>query len=164
QNAKLAVIANRQFCIDHAASRVGGANGHYTTYGDTSWGLTACDNLVAPASHYISEYFAFGALPTEENARLGTKALQVGTISVYGAASSINFLPQESIAAIRHYFEIPDLWNQMFGFGDAFSLDPHYIGTVWDDNGNPQVFFADYLNGPWVNHTIMGVNVGPMLL
>ena len=164
ENDRLAVIANRQFCIDHAASRVGGSNGHYATYGDNSWGLTACDNLVAPASHYISEYFAFGALPNEENALLGTKALQVGTVPVYGAASSINFLPTEVIAALRHDFEIPALWSSPFGFGDAYSLDPHYIGTVWDANGNPQVFYADYLNGPWINHTIMGVNVGPMLL
>ena len=95
---------------------------------------------------------------------MGTKALQVGTVSVYGAASSINFVSKESIAALRHDFEIPALWSPVFGFGDAFSLDPHYIGTVWDANGNPQVFYADYLNGPWINHTIMGINVGPMLL
>jgi hypothetical protein len=120
--------------------------------------------LVAPASHYISEYFAFGALPTEENVRTGTKALQVGTIPVYGAGSPINFLPAESIAALRHDFEIPGLWSPTFGFGDAYSLDPHYIGPVWDAKGNPQVFFADYLNGPWINHTIMGINVGPLLL
>lgn len=164
ENDKLAIIANRRFCMDHAARQMGGSNGHYATYGDNAWGLTACDNLVAPASHYISEYFSFGALPTEENARLGTKALQVGTVPVYGAASSINFLPNDAIAALRHDFEIPALWSPAFGFGDAFSLDPHYIGTVWDAKGNPQVFFADYLNGPWINHTIMGINVGPMLL
>lgn len=163
-NDRLAVIANRQFCIDHAATKAGGSDGHYASYGDDSWGLSACDNLVAPASHYISEYFAFGALPSQENATLGTKALQVGTVPVYGAASSINFLPKEAIAALRHDFEIPGLWSQTFGFGDAYSLDPHYIGTVWDAHGNPQVYYADYLNGPWINHTIMGVNVGPMLL
>lgn len=163
-NDRLAVIANRQFCIDHAAPKPGGLDGKYASYGQDSWGLTACDNLVAPASHYISEYFAFGALPTQENAMLGTKALQVGTVPVYGAASSINFLPKESIAVLRHDFEIPGLWSQTFGFGDAYSLDPHYIGRVWDAHGNPQVFYADYLNGPWINHTIMGVNVGPMLL
>jgi hypothetical protein len=164
ENDKLAIIANRQFCRDHATNQIGSLTGHYATYGDNAWGLTACDNLVAPASHYISEYFSFGALPTEENARLGTKALHVGTVPVYGAASSINFVPTDSIAALRHDFDIPALWSSTFGFGDAFSMDPHYIGTVWDANGNPQVFYADYLNGPWINHTIMGINVGPMLL
>lgn len=164
QNDKLAIIANRQFCIDHAAAKMGGSNGHYATYGKNSWGLSACDNLVAPGSGYISEYFAFGALPTQENTLLGTKALQVGTIPVYGAASTINFVPADAIAALRHDFDIPALWSPIFGFADAYSLDPHYIGPVWDANGNPQVFFADYLNGPWINHTIMGINVGPMLL
>ncbi|HWC58437.1 MAG TPA: glucoamylase family protein [Verrucomicrobiae bacterium] len=164
ENDRLAIMANRQFCIDHSTNRVGTISGRYATYGENAWGLTACDNLVAPASHYISEYIAFGALPNEENSRTGTKALQVGTVPVYGAASAINFLPTESIAALRHDFEIPALWSPIFGFGDAFSLDPHYIGTVWDANGNPQVFYADYLNGPWINHTIMGINVGPMLL
>jgi len=164
ENDRLAILANRQFCIDHSTNRIGTVSGRYATYGEDAWGLTACDNLVAPASHYISEYFAFGALPSEENARMGTKALQVGTVPIYGAASSINFVPKESIAALRHDFQIPALWSPLFGFGDAFSLDPHYIGTVWDANGNPQVFYADYLNGPWINHTIMGINVGPMLL
>ena len=164
ENDRLAILANRQFCIDHSTNRIGTISGRYATYGENAWGLSACDNLVAPASHYISEYFAFGALPNEENARTGTKALQVGTVPVYGAASSINFVPTDAIAALRHDFEIPALWSPTFGFGDAFSTDPHYIGTVWDANGNPQVFYADYLNGPWINHTIMGINVGPMLL
>jgi hypothetical protein len=163
-NDRLAILANREFCIDHSTNRAGTISGRYATYGENAWGLTACDNLVAPASHNNSEYFAFGALPSEENARMGTKALQVGTVPVYGAASSINFVPKEALAALRHDFEIPALWSPAFGFGDAFSLDPHYIGTVWDANGNPQVYYADYLNGPWINHTIMGINVGPMLL
>jgi hypothetical protein len=164
ENDRLAILANRQFCIDHSTNRVGTVTGRYATYGENTWGLSACDNLVAPGSGYASEYFAFGGLPNEENARMGTKALQVGTVPVYGAASCINFVPKDAIAALRHDFEIPTLWSPVFGFGDAFSLDPHYIGTVWDAHGNPQVFYADYLNGPWINHTIMGINVGPMLL
>lgn len=163
ENDKLAVIANRQFCIDHT-SPGRSTNDDYATYSTNSWGLTACDNLVGPNSGLASEYFAFGALPAEENVKMGTKALHVGTLAVYGAASSINFTPEASIAALRHDFEIPSLWHPLFGFGDGFSLEPHYIGPVWDMNGNPQVFDADYLNGPWVNHTVMGIDVGPMLL
>jgi len=164
ESDRLAVIANRQFCIDHAATSVGGSNGFYATYGENSWGLTACDNLV-PAGHYTaSEYFAFGALPTEEHFRFGTKPLHVGTIAVYGAASSINFLPQPAIAALRNYFKIPNLWSPVFGFGDAFSLDPHYVEHVYDKQGNPRIHHADFLNGPWVNNMVMGVDVGPMLL
>jgi hypothetical protein len=164
RNNQRAIAANRQFCIDHASAQSGGTNGNYSTYGDTSWGLTACDSLVRPGPGATSEYFAFGALPTEENVRFGTLALQAGTIAVYGAASSINFTPNESLAALRHYFEIPNLWSPLFGFGDAFSLDPHYIDAPYDAQGNPTIRYTDALNGPWVNTVTMGINIGPMLL
>ena len=164
QNDLQAVIANRQFCMDHARRSADGSNDSYATYGENSWGLTACDNLVPPGYGTPSEYCVFGAPPTEENLRFGTKPLHAGTIAVYGAASSINFLPAESIAALRHYFEIPNLWSPLFGFGDAFSLDPHYVERIYDDKGNPRIRFADFLNGPWVNNMTMGVDVGPMLL
>ncbi len=164
QSDLFAVIANRQFCIDHASGSVGGPDDFYATYGENAWGLTACDNLVPPGYPASSEYWPFGALPTEENIRFGTKPLHAGTIAVYGAASSINFLPQAAIAALRHDFEIPNLWSPLFGFGDAYSLDPHYIVHVYDKTGNPQMHFADFLNGPWINNLTVGVNAGPMLL
>ena len=164
RNDQLAVIANRQFCLDHAGKNAGGSNGTYTTYGENAWGLTACDNLVPPGFGTPSEYCAFGALPTEEHIRFGVQPLHTGTLAVYGAASSINFLPAEALAALRHYFEIPGLWSPLFGFGDAFSLDPHYVRHVYDKQGSPQIIAADYLNGPWINHMTMGVDVGPLLL
>ncbi|HZL43879.1 MAG TPA: glucoamylase family protein [Verrucomicrobiae bacterium] len=163
-NDKLAILANRQFCIDHAARSPGINDGRYATYGENAWGLTACDNLVPPSAGLPSEYFSFGSLPSEENIRFGTWAQQVGTLAVYGAISSINFVPETSIAALRHYLVIPDLWSPLFGLGDAFSLDPHYITAPYDTRGNPTVRHADYLNGPWINPMIMGINAGPMLL
>ncbi len=164
RNNQLAVIANRRFCLDHASQNAGGSNDTYTTYAENAWGLTACDNLVPPGLGTPSEYCAFGALPTEENIRFGTRALHTGTLAVYGAAGAINYLPAETLAALRHYFEIPGLWSPLFGFGDAFSLDPHYVQHLYDKNGNPQILPAAYLNGPWINHMTMGVDVGPMLL
>jgi hypothetical protein len=164
KNDRLAVLANRQFCIDHAARQPGGSNDFYATYSENAWGLTACDNLTAPGSHMVGEYFSFGALPTEENVRFQIPPPQAGTIAVYGAASSINFTPAESIAALRYYFEVPGLWSPLFGFGDAFSLDPHYIEHNYAAHGRPQIHFAEFLNGPWVNHMLMGINLGPMLL
>jgi hypothetical protein len=164
RNNKIAIEANLRFCIDHSSSQPGQTNNHYTSYGPQSWGLTACDNLVPPHSSAPSEYFSFGALPTEENARFGTRALHAGTIAVYGAGSSIDYTPVASIAALRHYFAIPNLWSPLFGFGDAFSLDPHYLGSPYDVQGNPTILPALHLNGPWINSMSMGVNVGPMLL
>ncbi len=164
RNNRLAIEANREFCIRHSRNSGSGTNGVYSTYGENSWGLTACDNLVAPNAPAPSEYFSFGALPTEENLRFNTRAPHVGTIAVYGAASAINYTPAESIAAIRHFFTVPALWSPLFGFGDAFSLDPHYTEAPYDAEGNPTIKSAAYLNGPWVNSMLMGVDVGPMLL
>jgi hypothetical protein len=164
QNDQFAIIANRQFCINHASGSAGGSNAFYTTYGENAWGLTACDNLVSPDYPAASEYWPFGALPTEEYIRKGLRPIHAGTLAVYGAASSINFLPREAIAALRHDFEIPKLWSPLFGFGDAYSLDPHYVEHVYDKAGNPRVRHADFLNGPWINTVSLGVNEGPMLL
>jgi hypothetical protein len=164
QNDRRAILANRQFCIDHAAEKPGGDDDHFATYGENAWGLTACDNLVEPMPGLSGEYFSFGALPAEENIRFGTKATHAGTLAVYGAASAINFTPEESVAALRHDFEIPGLWSPLFGLGDAFSLDPHYLVAPYDAQGNPTIRYAAYLNGCWVNPMIMGINVGPMLL
>jgi hypothetical protein len=164
RNDRLAILANRQFCIDHAAKRPGGTNGFFATYSENAWGLTACDNLTAAGTQMVGEYFPFGSLPTEENIRNGTPPPHAGTIAVYGAASSINFTPAESIAALRYYFLVPGLWSPLFGFGDAFSLDPHYFEYAYDAHGRRPIRFADFLNGPWVNHMLMGINEGPMLL
>jgi hypothetical protein len=164
QNDKLAILANRRFCLDHARTGRGSLKNHYATYAGTAWGITACDNLVPPATGLPSEYFSFGALPSEENIRFGTKANQVGTIAIYGAVSSINFVREAALEALRGYFAIPNLWSPLFGFGDAFSLDPHYFSSPYDAQGNPAIHAADYLNGPWINHMVMGINVGPMLL
>jgi hypothetical protein len=162
-NDRQAILANRQFCIDHAASP-GSGDGRFSTYGENAWGLTACDNLVSPETGLAGEYFPFGALPSEENILFGTKALHSGTLAVYGAVSCINFVPEAAIAAVRHYFTIPGLWNPLFGFGDAFSLDPHYVTGPYDHQGNPTIQPASHLNGPWINHTVMGINTGPLLL
>ena len=173
ENNRQAIIANRQFCIDHQDDVVGNGDNYYTTYGPTSWGLTASDNLAEPSSKLLSEYYAFGALPTQQNIQHPeTYAPHLGTVAVYGAGSSIVYLPDEVIATLRNYYSNTELWIPLFGFGDAYSNDPHYFeaesGTgqpVLDDNDNLKIDTATWLDGgPWTNHVLMGVNVGPMLL
>src|SRR5205814_375180 len=110
-------------------------NDHYATYNGNGWGLTACDNLPPPGSNLLSEYYSFGALPTEQNIRSGTEAPHIGTIAAYGPGSAINFLPNESVAALREFYAVPGLWHELFGLGDAYSLDPHYFEA--DANGAP---------------------------
>jgi hypothetical protein len=163
-NNRRAIIANRQFCIDHRDDVMWDGDDDYTTYGDSSWGLTACDGL--------SQYHAFGALPTEEVIRaFANEAPHLGTIAVYGAASSITYIPESAIAALRHYYSDTGLWSTLFGFGDSYSTDPHALEaepvtsqSVLDKNGDLIINPADWLNGPWVNHMTMGIDEGPMLL
>ena len=171
ENNRRAIAANRRFCMDHADHAIGDGDDDYATYGSNSWGLTACDNLAPPASAQLSEYFAFGGLPTEQNMTSGAEAPHLGTIAVYGAAGAINFMPSEAQSALRHFYSIPGLWHPLFGFGDAFTLDPHYFETnpvngapIYGTNGNLIIHFADHLNGPWINNMQMAIDAGPMLL
>jgi hypothetical protein len=170
KNNQRALAANRQFCMDHADSVMADGDDHYTTYGSNSWGITACDNLIHPSYGRLSEYYSFGALPTEQNVRSGAGAPHVGTLAVYGAGGAINFLPTEAIAALRNYFSVAGLWHPLFGFGDAYSLDPHYHEVdgngepILDGQGNLIVRPAPYLNGPWVNNMVMAIDAGPILL
>ena len=172
ENNKLATIANRQFCIDHQDFTMWDCDDDYTTYNDSSWGLTACDNLADPLTGMLSEYYAFGALPTQQNIQnLETDAPHLGTISVYGTGSSIMMLPSESIDALKYFYTIPSLWCPLFGFGDSFSMDPHTFQVnpttfepIFDEDGNLIIYPATWLNGNWVNNMIMGIDEGPMLL
>jgi hypothetical protein len=162
ENNRRAIIANHQFCIDHEDKIKWDGDDCFTTYSDSSWGLTACENFMDPSKGSYSDYFAFGALPTEQVIRDSTKKpLHCGTLAVYGAGGSINFTPDESVGALRHYYSIDGLWSPLFGFGDAFSIDPHWLENT--SNGF-DVHSAKWFNGPWINHMLMGINEGPMLL
>ena len=163
ENNGRAIVANRQFCINHQDTVMGNGDDKYTTYSELSWGLTACDNLVDPSSGPPSEYYAFGALPTQQNIQYSTDAPHLGTIAVYGAGSSIMYTPGEAISALRHYYSNTCLWSPLFGFGDAYSSDPHYFEI--DEDGNLEIHPATWLNGgSWVNHMMMGIDEGPLLL
>lgn len=173
ENNKRAVIANRQFCMDHQDDTAGDGDDNYTTYCGNTWGLTACDNLAHPSSGLLSEYYAFGASPTQQNIQFPeTGAPHLGTIAIYGAGSSIVYIPGEAIEALRNYYSIPELWSPVFGFADAFSTDPHYFEAdpntqqpILDEHNNLKIHPANWLGGgPWINHMIMGINAGPMLL
>lgn len=131
-NALAAVASSRQFAIDHADTESCTANDRYTTYGPDSWGLTAADGP-------DGMYHAYGAPPAQS-------PNQDGTIATYGAGSAMMFTPAEAIAALRHYYDNTDLWNERLGFGDAYSLDTPDCG------------------GPWYDRAVFGIDDGPMLI
>ncbi len=125
ENSRNATLANREFSLEF--------RNQYTGYSENSWGLSAS---VGPGG-----YKAYGAKPGA--------AVHDGTIAPYAALSSIVFTPEESVSAIRFFYENyrQDLYG-IFGFKDAFNLDKkwwaqEYIGI---DQGISVLMLENYLN------------------
>lgn len=144
-NTENAILANRAFCKDQYEQ--------YPWWNENIFGLTACDG---PDSSFclgpgLTNYHAYGALPG-----LG-EVDHNGTIAVYGAGSSIIHRPDESISTLRYYAdEIPGLFNHLFGYYDAFHLDP--------DNYNFDPCIDLGYNGPWISNYQFGIDAGPMMI
>lgn len=170
-NNRRAVEAHRRFIVDHADDTPADGDDRYTTYGPDAWGLTACDNPVPPDSGRLSQYYAFGALPTAQHLlNLDAQAPHLGTLAVYGAGSSLPLAPSAAVIVLRHAWGITGLWSPLFGFGDAWSMDPHWFemnsdgSPVIDPDGNLVIHPADWLATAWVGHGVLGVDEGPLLL
>jgi hypothetical protein len=102
-NSVSAVKANRQFCIDNSDA--------YKTYGENSWGLSAC---LGPDG-----YRGYGAKP-------GT-AFNDGTIPPSGIAGSLPFYPVASMNGLKRlYVDHKDFLYGKYGFKDAFNLDKNW--------------------------------------
>lgn len=131
ENSVKATKANREYCIDN--------KNKFKTYGENSWGLTAC---LSPKG-YISP----GAEPCDVQLDIEND----GTISPFGAIGSIVFTPKESIQAMEYYYNtFKKLWGK-YGFKDGFNLEGEnswfaneYIGI---DKGIEMVMIENYLNG-----------------
>lgn len=131
ENSVKATKANRQYCIDNANK--------FKTYGENSWGLTAC---LGP-----NGYCGYGAKPCEANLEIEND----GTVTPCGAIGSIVFTPKESIKAMENYYNnFPKLWGK-YGFKDGYNLEkskPHfakeYIGI---DKGIEILMIENYLSG-----------------
>ena len=117
---------NYQWCVDNPK--------HYKGYSDSSWGLTASYSIKFYAAH----------APNDEN--------DLGVISPTAAISSIVYTPQQSLAAIRHWYEDDSLRNIIwgkYGFYDAFSEDakwykPWYLAI---DQGPEVAMIENYRSG-----------------
>jgi hypothetical protein len=88
-------LINRQYCIDNPKNYIG--------YREDSWGLTASDNPTGYSAHS----------PTND----------LGTITPTAAVSALPYTPEESMAAIRHFYYLlgDKLWGE-YGFYDAFDV------------------------------------------
>lgn len=102
-NSVNATLANRQFCIDKQAE--------HKTYGEDSWGLTAC---IGPDG-----YKGYGAKPG--------MAINDGTIAPSGMAGSIVFTDKECIKGLRFLYDRHKrfLYGK-YGFKDALNMDKNW--------------------------------------
>ncbi|MGG4034709.1 glucoamylase family protein [Paenibacillus cisolokensis] len=102
ENSVNASKAARLFAIDQAET--------FSTFGPDAWGLTASDGPrgyegkygAAPSGYSNDAHFVDGTLPPA------------------GALGSIVFTPEESIAALKHYYTFPDLIGE-YGLKDAYN-------------------------------------------
>lgn len=135
-NTRLATLANRQFCIDHADE--------FSTYHADSWGASAGDS---PWGYDVS-----GATPALHDPRPN------GTVSIYGAVSSLPFAPDEVTAMIAYLDrEHPQTWGK-YGFFDSYNLavDPAwYSSAIYGiDKGCSMIMIENHLTGlVWNTYT-----------
>lgn len=128
-NTRLATLADRAFCIEHAAE--------FKTYHENSWGISAGDS---PWGYDVS-----GAPPALDTPKPN------GTVSIYGAISSLPFVPDLALAMIDYlYREHPQTWGP-YGFYDSYNLavdPPWYSSALYGiDKGCSMLMVENYLSG-----------------
>lgn len=103
QNIRHTLI-NRAYCIDNPQNYVG--------YSEDCWGLTASDNESGYSAHS----------PTNDR----------GVITPTAALSSFPYTPEESMAALEHfYYSLGDrLWGE-YGFYDAFNPTEGWVASSY---------------------------------
>ena len=128
-NAKTAILANIQFCRDHAQQ--------FRTYREGFWGLSAALGPIG--------YVAYGAAPGV--------VTHDGTVAPHIVAAALPWVPELALSTLQRMERLlPKAWTR-YGFGDALNLDrrfacPHTIaldqglvllmienhrtGRVWD--------------------------------
>ena len=86
----------------------------YKGYGDSCWGLTACDG---PFDYAADE-------PVKEREK--------GKIGPTGAISSFPYTPEESMKALKNYYNNYGkfLWGE-YGFRDAFNLTENWCSEIF---------------------------------
>jgi exo beta-1,2-glucooligosaccharide sophorohydrolase (non-reducing end) len=139
-NNRAQTMINQAYCIRNPH--------HWKGYGADTWGLTAVDG-------------PHGYVPYEP-----TPDLDDGTIAPTGAISAIAYTPQQSIAALKHFYR--DLGAQVwgiYGFRDAFNLQENwYSGITMGLNQAPMaVMIENHRTGLIWNSFMANPEVAAML-
>jgi hypothetical protein len=154
ENTRRAIQACRQYAVKNPERR--------TSLGDLRWGLSACDG---PFHDYGAE-----AAPPLALAKMGgciggkgkfvERPLELGTLTVYGAACCIVHEPADTVAALWECQRL-GLLHPRFGFADAYNLEIADAVTNCIDAHDPGVLRR---KGPWANHCGFSIDHGPMLV
>lgn len=117
-------LINYKWCVNNSQK--------YTGYGKDNWGLTASYSVNGYAAH----------APNPEN--------DLGVIAPTAAVSSIPYTPQQSMAAIRHWYGKMKnkVWGK-YGFYDAFSESANWYPQRYlaIDQGPAAVMIENYRSG-----------------
>jgi hypothetical protein len=144
-NTRLATLANRSFCLEHAHE--------FPTYRANSWGVSAGDS---PWGYDVS-----GATPALH------PPTPNGTVSIYGALSSLPFTPDLVLEMIHDlYHDHPQTWGQ-YGFFDSYNLavsPPWYSTTLYGidkgcsmimiENHLTRLVWETYTNSPYIQNAL----------
>jgi hypothetical protein len=127
-NTQLAALANRDFCLEHAAE--------IKTFHANSWGISCGDS---PWGYDVS-----GSTPSNYVLKPN------GTVSIYGALSCLPYIPELALEMIQYlYQEQPKTWGE-YGFFDAYNLHvspPWYSHSVYGiDKGCSMLMIENYLS------------------
>jgi len=139
KNTIEAMKTARLYCMDKSKK--------YKTFSDNSWGLTACASK--------NGYLVVGAMPKGDmHDNPGD-----GTMAPYGAGCALPFLPEESLSALRYYYNLKDtdgqrlVWKDEyeggFGFWDSFNLNNDYVSelAIGIDQGPLILSIENYRSG-----------------
>ncbi len=136
QNTRLAALANRNFCLEHANK--------FSTYHEKSWGASAGDS---PWGYDVS-----GAMPCLRSPKPN------GTVSIYSALSCLPYIPELALEMADYlYREHPKAWGK-YGFFDAYNTSvnpPWYSQALYGiDKGCSMLMIENHLTGlVWNTYT-----------
>jgi hypothetical protein len=136
ENARRASLVQHGYAVDNPLGMRG--------YGELDWGLTACDG---PGDKKIET----GGKVVEfrwYSERGGPDGFDDGTIAPTAALSAMPFVPERSLATLRHWLSNrPELFDMDLGFVDAFNMT-----------------FDPAKNSGWVDSERIGIDQGPIVL
>ncbi len=138
---------NRNHARIHQAYSIANPENH-DGYSEECWGLTASDNPWG--------YQAHDPYPSNDN----------GTIAPTAALASMPYTPQESMAALRHFYRNlgENLWGD-FGFYDAFNLDQNWFANSYlaIDQGPIVVMIENHRSGLFWKKFMQNIEIQPAL-